>query len=258
VIQMQVTGSMTEGCVVLTLTGLLDHHSAPEVRHRVAKALVDGVRAVVCDLGDLEVGPTGSSLFLVLADLALDWPETPLVLCAPSRELAAQLRMRRVDGRLPVRTSLKAALADPGRRARLAQATLRLPPRPEAPGRARRFLARTCARWHAERFEEAGSLVLSELVTNAVLHAGTGMQVRVVLNDRGMRLSVRDGGAGWPRPATKGRTAGSGLGLPIVATLAEAWGTVPAESGGKVVWCRLPDPGYASRSAQLQRDRGGF
>ncbi|MFI5754608.1 ATP-binding protein [Streptomyces sp. NPDC051569] len=87
-------------------------------------------------------------------------------------------------------------------------------------------------------------LVLSELVTNAVLHATgavigcevrvTADQVRLDVHDQG----TRDGVVG-PRPADS--RAESGRGLILVDSLAGAWGVVTHENGaGRTVWATLP------------------
>jgi anti-sigma regulatory factor (Ser/Thr protein kinase) len=122
-------------------------------------------------------------------------------------------------------------------RRRLAQ--LRLAPGPSAPGRARRFLEETCRRWTVAHFITDATLVISELVTNAVRHAGTEMRVALELRDGALTVSVHDRGPGLPRllPAAERRLGGRGL--TIVVRLAEAWGVVVAGDGGKTVWCRL-------------------
>ena len=75
-----------------------------------------------------------------------------------------------------------------------------LTPQATAPRLARDFLARACAEWHAERFTDVGRLVISELVTNAVLHSGTAIGVELSLEQGRLYLSVHDGGGGIPAP----------------------------------------------------------
>lgn len=122
---------------------------------------------------------------------------------------------------------------------------IRLAPDTTAPRAARDFLAGVCARWDARRFVETGALVLSELVSNAVRHAGTGGEVEVSLQltDGRLMIQVRDGGDGMPVvvPPTL-RTIG-GNGMDIVSRLAESWGVTPDSRGGKSVWCVLAADG---------------
>jgi anti-sigma regulatory factor (Ser/Thr protein kinase) len=119
-------------------------------------------------------------------------------------------------------------------------AFLRLAPEAHAPGKARDFLARTCVQWDVPQFLEAGAIVVSELVTNAVRHAGTQVLLLLALGRRDavLTVTVRDRGGGVPHvvPADQRRIGGRGLAM--VAALSESWG-VDAVRDGKSVWCRL-------------------
>jgi anti-sigma regulatory factor (Ser/Thr protein kinase) len=120
-------------------------------------------------------------------------------------------------------------------------AELRLLPGPSAPGRARDFLIAACRAWAVPEFLETGALVVSELVTNAVQHAGTAIRVVISLVDSVLTVFVYDSGAGEPRLIPpQDRTVG-GRGLAMVAKVSQAWG-VQAEPNGKSVWCRLSPP----------------
>lgn len=118
-------------------------------------------------------------------------------------------------------------------------AHMRLAPGPSAPGRARRFLEDTCRRWTVPDFVADAALVVSELVTNAVRHAGTEMRLALELRDGALTVSVHDGGPGLPRVIPLAERGFGGRGLAIVVRLAEAWGVAVGEDGGKAVWCRL-------------------
>jgi len=81
-------------------------------------------------------------------------------------------------------------------------------------------------------------LVLSELVTNAVLHAGGADRVAVECLDGSIRISVHDKTTDPAEVADETRDVG-GRGLRIVEALADRWGTDPL-GAGKVVWAVLP------------------
>lgn len=81
-------------------------------------------------------------------------------------------------------------------------------------------------------------LVLSELVTNAVLHAGGADRVAVECRGGSIRISVHDKTTDPAEVADERRQAG-GRGLRIVESLAERWGTDQLDAG-KVVWAVLP------------------
>ncbi len=108
-----------------------------------------------------------------------------------------------------------------------------------APRQARVFLAAACAAWRAERFLEPASLVLSELVSNAVVHAGTEVDVLLRLDDGALLVSVHDTSSDMPKPGVPDAYSIGGHGLDIVSRLSESWGVAPDAEGGKSVWCVL-------------------
>ncbi|MFL6117591.1 MAG: ATP-binding protein [Catenulispora sp.] len=117
-----------------------------------------------------------------------------------------------------------------------------LAPDADAPRAARDFAARTLLRWGVPQWGEPVGLVVSELVTNAVRHAGTRATLRLVPTATGLVIEVDDAADGRPHiiPPDR-RTADGGLGLAIVDRLAEAWGYEPRPDG-KTVWARLSLP----------------
>jgi anti-sigma regulatory factor (Ser/Thr protein kinase) len=77
-------------------------------------------------------------------------------------------------------------------------------------------------------------LLVSELVTNSVRHAGAGPRAKVglevVSRPRTVRVEVTDAGPGFePRPRTEDQEKGSGWGLHLVAQIAERWGVDRSE-----------------------------
>ncbi len=81
-------------------------------------------------------------------------------------------------------------------------------------------------------------LVVSELATNAVVHAGTAFTLDVELFPTWVRVEVADGSPELPQPRTAVPDAASGRGCAIIEYLARAWGAHPSEHG-KVVWAEL-------------------
>jgi signal transduction histidine kinase len=114
-----------------------------------------------------------------------------------------------------------------------------LAPGPAAPAAARAFLTETCARWRAEDFVTDAALVVSELVTNAVRHAGTEVRLELELSAGMLTVRVHDRGPGLPRLIPPAERVFGGQGLAIVVQLAQAWGVAVEDGEGKAVWCRL-------------------
>jgi anti-sigma regulatory factor (Ser/Thr protein kinase) len=112
--------------------------------------------------------------------------------------------------------------------------------RPEAAAEARREVKTLPL---AQEARDHLALVVSELVTNAVLHAGTAagdpIRLQVRLRAGRARIEVRDCGPGFdaPAPNPDPLTVG-GQGLLIVAALSDAWGVVRGP-GGCTVWCEV-------------------
>ncbi|MGH8926451.1 MAG: ATP-binding protein [bacterium] len=86
--------------------------------------------------------------------------------------------------------------------------------------------------------------VVSEVVTNAILHARTAFVVTVIPRREAIRVAVRDQSAVFPiRRAYQARQP-TGRGLQIVEALADRWG-VAKEPSGKTVWFELEREGVA-------------
>jgi anti-sigma regulatory factor (Ser/Thr protein kinase) len=116
--------------------------------------------------------------------------------------------------------------------------TLDLAPNPASVGEARRFTVDTLRGWGRDDLTTSGALLVTELVTNAILHART--MVRVIL-ERGadfVRVEVRDGSRVRPAVRNHGLDATTGRGLALVSKLADSWG-VDVDGTGKVVWAEL-------------------
>ena len=94
--------------------------------------------------------------------------------------------------------------------------------------------------WQLAHVDEAASLLVSELVTNAVRHA-RGIDV-VTVNLRAgrtwLRIEVQDTDRHWPQPRIPGRYDESGFGFILVDALASNWGVRETEAG-KAVWAEL-------------------
>jgi hypothetical protein len=86
--------------------------------------------------------------------------------------------------------------------------------------------------------QDSVSLMVSELATNALLHASGGFEVAVDRSERTVSVSVSDRGDGTPVLQSPKFSEPHGRGLRIVATLSDQWG-ISGTPDGKAVWFRL-------------------
>lgn len=108
----------------------------------------------------------------------------------------------------------------------------------ESVGDARHFVQRVLLQWGAEDCDTEASLLITELATNSVIHAKSAFDVKMTLDERGLRISVSDRSPRLPLPKTYSMRATTGRGLRLVAAYADAWGVEPHRKG-KTVWCTL-------------------
>lgn len=94
---------------------------------------------------------------------------------------------------------------------------------------------------------DVAELLVTELVTNALVHTEQGAEVSVTLVAARLRVEVRDFNARRPTPYVTSADDGThGRGLVLVQALADAWGVDPLARGrGKVVWFELEAPAPA-------------
>lgn len=129
---------------------------------------------------------------------------------------------------------------------------VRLAARPESVGEARRITVGVLKQlWIGEELRHSAELIVSELVTNAVVHVVGDDDPHVLLvvmqSGRTLKLKVYDAGSnlvlgsrpghGGPRPEP-GSDAESGRGLVIVDALADRWGAT-SSAFGKCLWAEL-------------------
>jgi hypothetical protein len=108
----------------------------------------------------------------------------------------------------------------------------------EAPGEARRFIRATVRA--PEDLVESLTLGVSELVTNAVVHARTDINVTVRQLPDAIRVEVVDFDPTLPRALHVPVDSGSGRGLSILEGMGLRWGAQP-RGDGKVVWIEIPN-----------------
>jgi anti-sigma regulatory factor (Ser/Thr protein kinase) len=115
-----------------------------------------------------------------------------------------------------------------------------LDPSLSAPARARRFardvLEGTGA---AQESVQVAELLVSELATNAVVHAGTPALLSVSVTDGAAHIEIADDGPGEPRLRPQAPGDEGGYGMRLIDRLAWSWGVDRRPGDGKTVWLNL-------------------
>jgi len=113
---------------------------------------------------------------------------------------------------------------------------LHLDPVPRVVGQARGFIRDNVPADAAELLDVV-LLLTSELVTNAVIHARTPIEVGITVTDRSLVVTVHDEDLGNDPARSDGREGGWGLGL--VRSLAEDFDIEHHTGDGKTAWFRV-------------------
>lgn len=118
---------------------------------------------------------------------------------------------------------------------------------PASVSKSRRFTEEATADL-APDYREAIVLMVSELATNALVHATSGFEVRIDRDATTVRTTVTDNGEGAPNLSFPEDTEPHGRGLRVVQELSDEWGTtVDPDSAGKSAWFSLEVAGGPDR-----------
>jgi len=226
--------------VVLRLAGELNLNSGPGFREAMLKSLADQPTAVLVDAAALTVADDiHLTVFVAVARHAAAWPAIPIVVCMPRPQVAASLIRLGIDRHVTICATLdEGRLRAAGRRLP-AMVRDRFLPNVVAVGVARSLTEEVCRRWSLSHLAPTAGLVVTELVSNAVLHARTPIELVITRSGRHLHLAVRDYAVQAARligPDGEGEPGGRGL--LIVDALTTSWGCTPTHDG-KVTWASL-------------------
>lgn len=119
------------------------------------------------------------------------------------------------------------------------EAYLQLPAEPISPQRARLFVESTIEQWDCAELADIVLLLTSELVTNAVLHAGSDVDLSLRLAGSVLQITVADRSPVQPVIRQQRDEATNGRGMLLLDAMATRWSVVPTEAG-KIVWFEVP------------------
>src|SRR5215218_8154893 len=196
---MEIQHSTQDGCQVVTLTGSIDLFSVSQIQRALVKDLSDEPFAVICDLAGVDtLDPVCATVFATVANHPSSrWPATSFLLCCAQPSVAEILGLLTVPHFLQLYASLQDALDAAVARPPYLRDELVLAPIPTAAASARAFVRDLLGYWQLalpdNTLADRAVLLAAELVTNAVVHARTELQLRVELRGELLHLAVRDG-----------------------------------------------------------------
>jgi len=116
--------------------------------------------------------------------------------------------------------------------------SLTFPPDSSSPAAARRMLGAVLEDCGRADWRDDAELALTELTTNALLHAHTEMTVRISCDEQLLHVEVEDKSPAVPVARDYGREASTGRGLALVAAITHEHGMTRTDTG-KIVWFAL-------------------
>lgn len=241
-----VARDFASGITQVRLSGALTDTELVRLAPVLRRCLVEDPLGLIVELDDVTVAsPIGLRVFAILHGGG-GGHRPAMHLCARPDSPAGQLARRSISDLVSVQDSVVDAvkLVEAGPRSPYRRHEY-LAPSSHSPGRARRLIDAACRSWQLTALVDEAMVIGSELVSNAVEHAGTELDVTTTRQAGAIRISVRDRVPALPRPAGRsahGNANGRGRGLAIIEALASDWG-YGCLSDGKAVWAalRLPD-----------------
>ena len=230
------------GLVHLRVRGAWDPELHARTNRWLGKSFAERPAAVIVDLGGL-VDPEATSLPTWLharrVGACLE-PPIEVAVCLPAGHLAGRLNRMGAGRFLPTFTTVsEARTAMLSRRVLTDRVVRRLPPERGSLATARRMITGCCTGWDLPDLSDDAALIVSELVANAVEHAGTEVLLLVSRRRDGVHIAVCDEDPALPRVPEHDEVLHlRGRGLILIEAITHCWGAMPTATG-KVVWATL-------------------
>lgn len=236
---MDITHGSRDRCRVVALSGDLDADGAAQVMRELRTCLLDSAAPVLCDLSG--VGTFSRSALRVFPTVLAavgGWPVALFALSGATGSLREALTTTGVARRVRLVDEAELAAGPPyDWRPQVLARSSPLSPGTQAPAEARHEVSIFCEiTGCGQEGADDARLVVSELTTNAVLHGGPPIELRLAATGDTLVISVSDGSSTPPRPVAP--RLESGRGLALVESVAD-WGCADVPGDGKVVTARL-------------------
>jgi anti-sigma regulatory factor (Ser/Thr protein kinase) len=240
--QVRVELEPTVGYVVLRLSGQLSVRTAPEARRAVLDSLLH-VGRVVVDVTELRLAnPECVTLLPGALGAAGGWPTARMAVVDAGGVFQAAAQRLNCADLLHFYPATEAGVRHVDDRPARVRRDHAVSADPSASAAARRFLLDTAGEWElSPELTEVAQLVVSELVSNAVEHAGTASTIKLELSGGRLKISVRDGSTTQPVARPLDMVSFRGRGLPLIDRVSEHWG-IANHIDGKTVWAELAIP----------------
>lgn len=222
---------------VVDLSGRLTRATVPVVRATLLSCFALCPTAVVVRTAAMVADrPAALTVFPATQRCAVQAAHVPLVLCGPTDRLDPGV----LGPDVPIYDDCADALSRIGHGALgRGVSQLHLPATSAAAAQARQHVREACRAWTLDHLTDPAELIVTELVSNAVLHAGTPVDLMLTRRHRFLHLAVRDADPTPPRvPSIDPATAERGRGLRLIDTYASGWGSLTSRSS-KIVWAKL-------------------
>ncbi len=239
--------------------GALDDVAEPTYQAAL-RAAAEEPAAVICDLTGV-VGRSHASATRLLASLGSEvrqWPGVAIAIACPGANRLQALAQAPEGQHLLLAEHRTVLLAQLGRRAAPEVVRMDMTPSARLVRSARDLTTRALLDWGCPQPIAPATLIVSELVNNAILHARTDLTVSVARWGDLVRLAVHDATPELPVRRHE-PTQVTGRGMLLVAALSQSWGVLPASGGGKVVWAviQAPPEGRPDHHLRLVDDADG-
>ncbi len=218
---------------------------AADLAHSAALLeLAEAPAAVLCDLSGVTGPPEPDALerLASLGEQMRRWPGTPIAVITPDPVLRRCLEQAPGGRHLAIAAAAAdvwGSLADGSTTAIVREW---MPAEAPSAHEARELVARACVDWGRSSETAAATLVVSELVTDAVADHGPDIEVSVARCGPRLRIAVRRAGTRPARVADPETLDIAGPAMMLVRGVSESWGVLTTRDGGAVVWAVLLDP----------------
>jgi len=232
------------GLSFVNLEGPLDVASAPAARAALLKSAAEHPQAIIVDINRVSVSHRTILLVFAAAARHLSDQRIGLLIVVDPTSPIGNSAHQALTGRVGICDTHQEAIAATQAAAPTHRMHSYLPASSTSPAVARALVRYACESWGLADILDAATIVVSELVSNAVTHARTNLDVTIVRRTEFVVIQVRDHSSdplmrwGADQPpiwSTQGR------GLPLVDHLTSGWGTSHGPSG-KAVWATLRIP----------------